>query len=62
MKKNLEDIIAASICKFNVRIDIDGTLAPDIAEEICAEPCGYCRLAAKHICQQLEEGLDDGKQ
>lgn len=60
MKNGLEDIVAASICKFNVEIGIDGELAPQISTDCCEEPCGYCRVAAQYICKQIEEA-ENGK-
>lgn len=59
MKKNLEDILTASICRFNVKIDIDGQLAPEISPDCCEEPCDYCRMAAKHVCKQIEDYQND---
>ena len=60
MKKNLEDIVGASICKFNVEIDIDGQLAPNVSTECCETLCDYCRMAAQYICLQIEES-ENGK-
>lgn len=59
MKKNLEDIVAASICKFNVEIDIDGRLAPRISTECCEELCEYCRMAAGYIVEMIKNELPD---
>lgn len=59
MPVDLRDIVAASICRFNVNIDMDGTLAPEISKDVCEEPCGYCRIAADYICKQIEEGNND---
>lgn len=56
---DLRDIVAASICKFNVKIDIDGKLEPEVSSETCKQPCGYCQMAAEHICKQIEEGTND---
>ena len=55
MGKQLEDIVAASVCKFNVEIDIEGKLAPNVSTERCEELCEYCRMAAQYICAQIEE-------
>ena len=55
MKKNIRDIVAARICRFNVEIDLTGELAPTISPDVCEEVCDYCRLAAEHICKQIEE-------
>ncbi len=55
MKKNFRDIVAASVCRFNVEIDEDGELAPSISPDVCEEACGYCRMAAEYICKQIEE-------
>lgn len=52
-------IISASVCKFNVHIDIDGSLAPEISPKACEEPCGYCQMVSEYICQQLEEGSEN---
>ena len=52
-------IISASVCRFNVHIDIDGSLAPEISPEACKETCDYCRMVSEHICRQLEEGSDN---
>ena len=62
MKKNLEDIIAASVCKFNVEIDMDGKLGPRISTECCESPCNYCCEAARYICKQIEESEYVNKQ
>lgn len=59
MPRDMRDIVAASICKFNVSIGIDGNLAPEISTEECSEQCGYCRIAAEYICNQIEEGSYD---
>lgn len=59
MKKVLEDIVAASVCKFNVGIDIDGKLEPEISTECCEQLCEYCRMAAQYICEQIEGVIDD---
>lgn len=52
-------IIREAVCGFNVSIDIDGKMIPQISTEVCDEPCDYCRMAAEHICKQLEEGKKD---
>ena len=59
MKKNLEDIVAASVCKFNVEIDMEGKLAPRVSTECCESLCDYCREAARYICKQIEDSEDD---
>lgn len=53
---NEVEIVAASICRFNVKMDMDGRLAPEISSEVCEEKCDYCRIAAEYICEQLKEG------
>jgi hypothetical protein len=59
MKKNIRDIVAASVCRFNVEIDAEvNRLAPTISEDVCEEPCDYCKLAAEYICKQIEESDD----
>lgn len=55
MKKNLEDIIAVSVCKFNVEIDIEGKLAPRISTECCETTCDYCREAARYITRVIDK-------
>lgn len=55
MKKVSRQIVAASVCKFNVEIDEEGDLAPTISDEVCEEVCDYCRLAAEYICRQIED-------
>ena len=56
---DLRDIVAAAICKYNVNVDIEGILQPQISTETCKEPCGYCHMAADYICKQIEEGNHD---
>lgn len=58
MKKISRQIVAASVCKFNVEIDEEGDLAPTISGEACKEACDYCRLAAEYICNQIEDSQD----
>lgn len=61
MKNDLEDIVAASVCKFNVGIDIDGKLEPKISTECCEQMCDYCRMAAQYICEQIEGVKNDNQ-
>ena len=62
MKKNLQDIIAASVCKFNIGVDIDGKLVPRISTESCEEECSFCRMTAEYICSQIKELEDELEQ
>ena len=59
MKSDLVDIVTASVCKFNVSIEINGKLVPEVSPEPCETPCDYCRIAAEYICRQIEEVKDD---
>jgi hypothetical protein len=47
-------IITAAICGFNVSIDISGQMIPQISTDTCDEPCDYCRKAAEHILEMIE--------
>lgn len=58
MKKNLQEIVTASVCKFTTGVDIDGKLVPKISTESCDDPCDYCLMVADYICSQIKE-LED---
>lgn len=58
MKKNIHEIVTASVCKFSTGVDIDGKLVPRISTESCDEPCDYCLMVADYICSQIKE-IDD---
>lgn len=58
MKKNLHEIVTASVCKFTTGVDIDGRLVPKISTESCDEPCGFCLMLADYLCQQIKELAD----
>lgn len=54
-------IISEAVCGFNVAIDMQGNMKPEISTGACEETCDYCRMFAEHICKLLEEGYEDGK-
>jgi hypothetical protein len=61
MDKDLREIVEAAVCSFNVGIDINGELTPEISKETCAQKCSYCTLAADYILSAIQEHKD-GKQ
>lgn len=61
MRPDLLEIIAAAVCRFDIRIDEKGEMAAAISHDVCAETCGYCRLFAQHISNEIEKGSTYGQ-
>ena len=61
MDKDLRDIVAAAICRFNVEIDETNNFAAAISDDRCEQTCDYCRLFAEYICRQIDGDIDDNE-
>ena len=59
MKRDLRDIAAAAICKFNVEIDENNNFVAAISPEECLKTCDYCRLFANFLCEIMNGDNDD---
>lgn len=55
MKKNLKDVLTASMCRFTVGVDINGELVPKISADACEKPCDYCMMASEYLYNQIME-------